>query len=127
VNAREVLSRVVKSKTFKAVVAVLAAALTAYAASGCGLLGGATPRHPSLDVFECQLAAFEAVVPKAAAEDLVMAARNGNIEYLVKQLLRLGVSEKGIERLAEAFGECAVTNRGATPSPAPAPVQLLQT
>jgi hypothetical protein len=119
-------SRIVKTKTFKGVLAVLAAALTAYAASGCGLLGS-TPRHPSLDVFECQLAAFEAVVPKAAAEDLVMAARNGNIEYLVKQLLRLGVSEKGVERLAEAFGECAVTNRGATPSPAPAAVELLQT
>jgi hypothetical protein len=118
-------SKIVKTKTFKGVLAVLAAALTAYTASGCGLLGS-NPRHPQLDVFECQLAAFKAVVPRAAAEDLVMAARSGNVEYLVKQLLRLGVSEKGIERLAEAFGVCERADGGDVPSPE-RPVELLKT
>lgn len=100
---KDFLLRLVKSKTFKAVLGVLAAALTAYAASGCGLLSA---RHPEFTVFECQLDALADAVPRAAAEDLVMAARAGNIEYVVAQLLALGLAPDAIGDVADAFHAC---------------------
>lgn len=92
----------------KAALALVLAILTALGVqlSGCSRLGPA-PNAPHLAVFECQLAAMEEVVPREAAEDLVMAARAGNIEYVIKQLLALGVKPQDIQPLAEAFDACS--------------------
>lgn len=112
---KEALRRFVRSRLFKEILAVIAAALSGYASSGCGLVEA---RNPDFDVFECQVEAFADAVPRAAAEDLVMAARSGDIEYVIKQLLRLGLVEGRIQAVAEAFNACL-----AEPEP-PAPADL---
>lgn len=103
--------------------AIFAVACIALAVFGCGGLFGPA-KSPQLTAFECQLEAFEAVVPRPVAEDLVMAARAGNIQYLVSQLLRLGVAEGRIEALADAFGACE--RASAPPAPPPAPPELIR-
>lgn len=111
----DALKRFVRSRLFKELLAVIAAALSGYASAGCGLVGA---KNPEFDVFECQVDAIADAVPRAAAEDLVMAARSGNIEYVVRQLLRLGLAQDDIADIAEAFHACK------KPSPdmdAPAP------
>lgn len=101
-----VIKTVVASKAFKEILRVVLALLAGYAGSGCGV---ALPANSAqLDVFECQLAAFEdANVPLAAAEDLVMAARARNYEYVVKQLLTLGLAVESIESLIDAYNACS--------------------
>lgn len=76
------------------------------------------PNAPQLDVFECQLDAFADAVPSEAAEDLVMAARAGNFDYVVGQLLRLGLDRARIQALADAFDACLVPH-ALEPAPDP--------
>jgi len=101
----DTVKKIVASKAFKELLRVLIALLAGYAGSGCGVLP--PPNAAQLDVFECQLAAFEEVIPREAAEDLVMAARANNIEYLVRQLLALGLRAPAIEALADAYHACS--------------------
>ena len=101
----ETVKKVVASKAFKELLRVLVALLAGYAGSGCGVLP--PPNAAQLDVFECQLAALEEVVPAEAAEDLVMALRADNSDYVVAQLLRLGIRWESIEALADAYNACS--------------------
>lgn len=101
----ETVKSIVASKAFKELPRVLVALFVGYAASGCGVLP--PPNAAQLDVFECQLAALEEVVPAEAAEDLVMALRAQNFDYAVAQLLRLGVRRESIEALAAAYDACS--------------------
>lgn len=94
------------------------AALAGALSSGCGLIEA---RNPDFDVFECQVEAFADAIPRAAAEDLAMAARSVNVEYVVKQLLRLGLVEGRIQAVAEAYQACAAEPALMDePTPAPA-------
>ncbi len=121
---KEFLLKIVRTKTGKAVVGLLAAALSAYAASGCGVFGA---KHPAeFDVFACQIDAIADFVPEAAAEDIAMAARAGNYDYVVRQLLRLGLDEKAVMAAAEAFQACSPPAPPQAPQ-APSPASLLRT
>lgn len=102
----ELLSKIVKSQAFKEILRVLVALLAGYASSGCNLASLPAPRAAELAVFECQLAAFEAVVPRALAEDVLAAARVGNFEYVVVQLRSLKLSAADIQAVAQAFDAC---------------------
>lgn len=77
--------------------------VSAVAVAACGLVVD----HPAIHVYECQVDALAEAVPRGAAEDLVMAARAGNHEYVVLQLLRLGLDEEAIRAAAEAYGACS--------------------
>lgn len=114
----EALKKFVKSRLFKEVLAVIAAALSGYASAGCGVLP--PPNAAQLDVFECQLAALEDAVPDEAAEDIVMALRAQNYEYATLQLLRLGLDRERIAAVADAYDACSA-------SAVEAPASLLQT
>lgn len=94
------------------VLAVLAAAGVSLSA-GCG--GGSLPPAVAarLAVLECQHAALETVVPAYVAEDLVMAARAGNVGYVVKQLLALGLTVEQIQGVADAFNAFNACEGGA--------------
>lgn len=94
----------------KAAVALVLAILAAYGISfGSGCSRSALPpaAAKALAVYECQLDVLEAVVPRSAAEDLVMAARAGNGQYVLQQLLGLGLTLDVIERAATDFHKCA--------------------
>lgn len=112
------------SPAFREILRLALAALAGAASSGCGALGLGGPSSPALDVYECQVAALETVVPTAVAEDLVMAARAGQFGYVVQQLHRLDVSVPSIEAVAKAYDACVPAE---PPAPAePEPVELLK-
>ena len=123
------LKSVVKSPYFKEVLRLLLAALAGASASGCGALPLGDAKSPAIEVFECQLAVFEAVVPAPVAEDLVMAARAGNFDYVVAQLQRLKLSGNDIKTLAAGYDECLFGDREpeADAEPLPTPVDVLRT
>lgn len=114
----DTVKKIVASKAFKELLRVLVALLAGYAGSGCGVLP--PPNAAQLDVFECQLAALEEVVPSEAAEDLVMALRAQQYEYAVKQLLALGIRPESIQGLAESYDACSAP---AALEPAPDPTE----
>jgi hypothetical protein len=114
----------VRKAALALVLAVLAAA--GFSLSGCSLVGLGKPVSPQLAVYECQLAALTEAVPVPVAEDLVMAARAGNVEYVVSQLLRLGLNVEAIQAAAEAFNACGGAN-AAPDAPVPAPAGLIRT
>jgi hypothetical protein len=104
----EVLKKVVSSTAVRnALLALILAVLSAIGLNGCGA-GALTPRvQAQLDLFQCQLDAFESALPLVgAAEDLAMAARVGNIQYVVAQLLAFGLDVSEIEAVADAFKAC---------------------
>lgn len=96
-----------------------------------GCAGGFPPAgRPALAVFECQVAALsELDLPVAAVEDLVMAARAGQAEYVVRQLLALDVSPEDISAAGAAFHACAPPNpvQDSEGGPADGPPELLGT
>lgn len=108
------LKSVVKHPAFKEVLRLVLAALAGASASGCGALASVVPNQAQLDVYECQVAAVVEYIPPAAAEDVVMALRNGSYEYAVKQLLAFGLDVERIRALADAYDACS-------PAPEPAP------
>jgi hypothetical protein len=118
---KDFLLRVVRNpKVRQAFVAFILAVLAALGISGATGCGGSLSQAESAverakSIAECQLAAIESVVPRYVAEDLVMAARAGNGEYVVKQLLALGLSPASIGAAADAFHACDA------PPAAPAP------
>lgn len=118
--------KVVKSPAFREVVRLLLAALAGAASSGCGLVGLGASVSPQVAVYECQLEALSVAVPVPVAEDLVMAARAGNVEYVVQHLLSLGLDQKAIRAAAEAFHACAADDGPAEPAE-PAPASLTRT
>jgi hypothetical protein len=91
----------------KTIVALVAFLAVASGVAGCAGLFTREPNAAQLDVFQCQLAALEEAVPAEAAQHLVMAARTGNIEYVVRHLLALGLNEPLIEAVADAFVACS--------------------
>lgn len=114
-----VASPAVRKAFVAPVLAVLAAAGVSLSA-GCG--GSLPPAVAArFAVLECQHAALETVVPAYVAEDLVMAARAGNVGYVVKQLLALGLTVEQIQGVADAFNACeggAESDAGAPEPPA---------
>lgn len=94
------------------VIAVLACALGA----ACAAFGLSGPVAPQLAVYECQLGVLSDAVPVPVAEDLVMAARAGNVQYVARQLLALGLTPERIGALADAFNAC--TPSGPSEGPA---------
>ena len=94
----------------KAAVALVLAVLAAYGISfsaGCSRAALPPAAARALAVYECQRDVLESVVPRAVAEDLVMAARAGNGQYVLQQLLGLGLTPEVIEQTADAFHECS--------------------
>lgn len=89
-----------KSKTFKAILAVIAAALTGYASQGCG----SPPRPKAADVWECRVAVLAPYVADAAP-DVAAAFAGGSINP-VQFLLGLGLSPDEIMALAKAYHAC---------------------
>lgn len=112
------LANLLRSKAFKAAVGVLAAALAAYASAGCGLFRS-TPKSPELAAYECQVAALAEAVPPEVAVDLVLAARAGQVEYVVRQLVAFGLDLDRVRALADAFNACRPDE--APPAPAVEP------
>lgn len=94
----------------KAAVALALAVLAAYGisfSSGCSRAALPPAAAKALAVYECQRDVLESVVPRAVAEDLVMAARAGNGQYVIQQLLGLGLTLEAIEQAADAFRQCS--------------------
>lgn len=99
---KQALLQFVKSKTFKALVAVIATALTAYASQGCGVQPA---RSPALDAFECRAALLAPFVAEAAPQ-VVAAVSAGSVDP-VALLLSLGLTPKEIVDVAKAYQACA--------------------
>lgn len=89
-----------KSKTFKALVAVVATALAGYASSGCG----SPPRPKAADVWECRVAVLAPYVADAAP-DVAAAIAGGSVDP-VALLLGLGLSPEEIVDLAKRYQAC---------------------
>jgi hypothetical protein len=101
----EILKKIVKSPYFKEILRLALAALAGASASGCaGVPFAAVP--PQVAVYECQLAALADAVPPEVAQDVVMAARAGQIQYVVGQLASFGLDFPRIERFVDAFNAC---------------------
>lgn len=97
-----VVLQFLKSKTFKALVGVIATALAAYASSGCS--GAQPPRSPALDAFECRVAVLAPFVAEAAPQ-VVAAVSAGQVDP-VALLLSLGLTPAEIVALAKAYQAC---------------------
>lgn len=98
------LRNFVRSRAFKYILGLLAAAATAYATQGCaGLLQGA--RKPSLDVLACQYAALEPYVGDAAAE--IAHQIDGNQAFSPAQFLaNIGLTPEDAVEIARAYLAC---------------------
>lgn len=108
---KQALLQFVKSKTFKALVGVIATALAAYASQGCGVFGPA--KSPALAVYECRAAVLAPYVADAAPQ-VVTAMSAGNVNP-VELLLSLGLTPEDIVVVAKAYQACK-----APPVPPPA-------
>jgi hypothetical protein len=101
-QVKAVLIQFLKSKTFKALVGVIAAALTAYAATGCGVTG---PKHPSVGVLECKVAVLAPYIADGV-EDVVHQI-DGNKSFDPGLfLLNQGLTPDEIQRVAQAYVNC---------------------
>lgn len=108
------VSTFLKSKTFKALVAIVAAALTAWAAHGCA----AVPKKPSIAVLDCQVSVLEPYLAAAAAE--VVREINGNQAFnIVQFLVSSGVEVKDIPTIARQYQACAPSDGATVRVPAP--------
>jgi hypothetical protein len=119
----DLLRRIVASPAVRK--ALVALVLTILAAAGVSLgtgCGAAIP--PAVERaqarLECQLAALERVVPREVAVDLANAARAGNSEYVVRQLLGLGLTPADISAAADAFSACSAEPSADAPAIEPA-------
>ncbi len=110
------LKNLVKSKTFKAVVALLAAALTAYATQGCAGFLASTP-SARVAKFNCQVDALQPVFGDVLdTADLVRSLYKGSAD-LGAALSAAGATRAEVEALLKALSACS-----AAPVPADAPV-----
>lgn len=100
------LKNAVKSKAFKELLRVLVALAAGYAGSGCSGAALQAPNSAQIAVYECQLAALADAVPPEVAQDVVMAARAGQVHYVVGQLAAFGLDLPRIEAFVEAFNAC---------------------
>lgn len=92
-----------KSKTFKALVGVIAAALTAYAATGCGAFSA--PKHPSVDVLACKVRVLAPYI-ESGVEDIVHQI-DGNKSFDPGLfLLNQGLTPDEIQRVGAAYVAC---------------------
>ena len=114
------LKNFVKSKTFKAILALVAAAATAYATQGCaGLLSSA----PSARVvrFNCQVDAVQPVLGDVLdAADLVRSLYKGSAD-LATALSAAGATEAEVRAVVKTLQACepappAPADAGLTPS-----------
>lgn len=107
---KDALVRVINNPTVrKAAIGLVLALLAAFGVNiaGCGS-AGIPPAVSAAQVrLECQLAALETIVPREVAVDLARAARAGNSQYVVEQLLAMGVTVEDISRAADAFRACS--------------------
>lgn len=95
------LVNILKSRTFKVVLGVIAAAVLAWSQKGCA------PRvaKPSLAVIDCQVAVLEPYVGSLAAE--LVREINGNQAFNPMQfLLASGVDVRDIPRIAAQYHAC---------------------
>lgn len=101
----EFLKNFVRSKTFKAVLALLAAAATAYATQGCaGLLGGSQTARVAR--FNCQVDALQPVFGDVLdTADLVRSLYKGNAS-LEAALAAAGATEAEVRALVSALRAC---------------------
>jgi hypothetical protein len=99
---KQALISFVKSKTFKALLAVVATALGAYASQGCGVFSAA--KTPALEAFECRAAVLAPYVADAAPS-IVAAVSAGNVNP-VQLLLSLGLRPAEIVEVAKRYHEC---------------------
>ena len=101
---KEFLAKAVKSKLFKGIVALIAAALTAWATAGCAALLGAA-EHPAVGVLACKAEVLEPLLGDAA-EDVVRAIDGDRAFDPVSFFLRQGLSPKDIAELVKAYTAC---------------------
>lgn len=110
---KEFFSNLVRSKAFKLFIGALAAALAAYAGTGCaGLLSAA--EHPSVKVLECKLAVLEPYFPDAARE-LVRQIDGNQAFNPVQFMFQSGLTPQEIAEVAKAYLACG--RQGADEAP----------
>jgi hypothetical protein len=109
------LSKLVNSPLFKkivtVVVPVIAAALLAWAATGCA---GLLATHKALTVLDCRAAALAPYLGDRA-DDVVREIEGNQAFDVVRYLLRQGLDLNELEAVAEAYHACS------PPEPAPVP------
>lgn len=119
----DLLRKIVASPTVrKALVGLVLAVLAAAGVSlgtGCGAASLPPAVAKAQARLECQLAALETVVPRDVALDLAKAVRAGQTEYVVQQLLGLGVTPAAIRAAADAFNACSAQDAPAAPTVEP--------
>lgn len=113
----EFLKRFAKSRLFKEVLAVVAAALAGYASSGCGVQA---PRSPSQDVIACRVAVLAPVLGDLAG-DAVLQISGGALDPM-QLLIGLGLEPDAIIELARRYHACAPP----TPPSSPEPVKTIR-
>jgi hypothetical protein len=102
-----VLKGLLADKRVRAALIALALAVAGYFGVGCASFGQLRPDVAArLEVYACQVEALSEILPEGAAEDLAMAGRVGNAEYVVRQLLSFGLNEQEIQKAAEAYHAC---------------------
>lgn len=109
----DALKQFLKSKTFKALVGVIASALAAYAATGCGVFS--SPKSPALVKFECRAAVLAPFVGDAAGQ--VVTQIQGGQTSPVALLLSLGLTPDEIVAVAKAYQACGVPEAPAPSAP----------
>lgn len=108
------LLSVIKSKSFKAIVGIVAAALAAYASQGCG----AQPaRSPALVMFQCRVAALAPYVADAAPQVVSAIADSENP---IQFLLSLGLQPEDIINVVRAYEACSADAGAPLDAAAPA-------
>jgi hypothetical protein len=116
------LYTVIKTKTFKAIVALIAAALTAWA-TGCAAFVAAA-EHPSVRVIACKVAVLEPYLGDAAAE--VARAIDGDRAFDPVGFLRSqGLSSAEVVAVAKAYLDCSPDARPEPAEETPAGYQTL--
>lgn len=108
---------VIRSKAFKAIVGIIAAALTAYASAGCG----AQPKSPALSVFQCRVAAVAPFVGEAAPNVVTAIAGSDNP---IQLLFSLGLEPDDIVDVIKAYRACDAAKDAGAPDAAPADAAL---
>lgn len=101
----EFLKSLVKSKQFKYVVGLIAAALAAYAGTGCADLLAASKQPRALQVLACQAEALRPYLGDAA--EALVREINGNRAFSIGAFLQnSGVTPAEAQALAEAYVAC---------------------
>lgn len=120
---KDALARAFKSpavrKAFLALVLALLAAFGVSLEAGCGSAQLPPEVAKVQSVLECQLAAFERVVPRDVALDMAKAVRDGDGKRVVEQLLGLGLTLDDVRSVAAAFNACASPPEADAGAPTP--------